>query len=133
MNVLTLAASPLVAPLSVLAALVLQAVPAELLNAVDTLLRLTALAFLVIPVTEVRRLLGGLPALPLPGGSEIAAGRWFSWLVAGGVMAFGHAVGWLAAPDFANAQAWLALEWSILAGVANIIYDKLWRGQVGLP
>jgi hypothetical protein len=116
----------------------LQVVPTELLDTLDTLLKLTALAFLVIPVTEVRRVLGGLPDIPLPGKNEdgkknvIAAGRWFSWLAAGGVALFGHSIGWLAPPDFANFQAWYALELSILAGMANIIYDRFWKGQVGL-
>lgn len=116
-----------------LAAVLLQDVPAPLLDAVDTLLRVSALALLVIPVAEVRKLFGGLPAIPLPGGNSISAGRWFSWLAAAAVLAFGHFTGWLAGPDFANFQAWAALELAILAGVSNIIYEKLWRGQIGMP
>lgn len=117
------------------AALLLQAageIPTDLLNLIDTLLRLSSLALLVIPVTEVRRVLGGLPAIPLPGGNAISAGRWFSWLVAGGVAIFGHSVGWLSAPDFADFQAWYAIEVAILAGIANIIYERFWREQIGV-
>lgn len=115
-----------------LAAVLLQEVPVPVVDAVDTLLRVVALALLVIPVAEVRKLFGGLPSIPLPGGNEIKAGRWFSWVAAALVLLFGHFVGWLAAPDFANFQAWAALELAILAGTANIIYEKLWRGQIGL-
>ena len=39
--------------------------PPELLDALETLLRLSALALTVIPVTEIRRLFGGLPAIPV--------------------------------------------------------------------
>ena len=115
-----------------LATVLLQDVPAPVVDAVDTLLRVSALALLVIPVAEIRKLFGGLPSIPLPGGNEIKAGRWFSWLAAVVVLAFGHYAGWLNPPDFANFQAWAALELAILAGVANIIYEKLWRGQIGL-
>ena len=56
---------------------------------------------------------------------------WFSWAVSGAVALFGHSVGWLSPPDFANFQAWYAIEIAILAGVANIIYERFWREQVG--
>lgn len=119
-----------------MAVLVLQAapeVPLQLVDLIDTLMRLVAISFLVIPVSEVRRLLGGLPDIPLPGGEVIKAGRWFSWLVGAGLVAFGHFVGWLTPPDFADFQAWFALEVAILSGVANIIYSRFWRGEVGMP
>lgn len=115
-----------------LAAALLQA-PPELLDALDTLLRLGSLALLVIPVTEVRRLFGGLPAIPLPGGKEIAAGRWFSWLVAAGIQAFGHLVGWLAPLDFSDPRAAFAFELAVMGVVANVIYAKWWKGQLDLP
>lgn len=122
--------------LTVLAASLMAALlqaPPELLDALDTLLRLSSMALLVIPVTEVRRLFGGLPALPLPGGKEIAAGRWFSWLVAAGVDAFGHLVGWLQPIDLSDPRAAFAFEVAVMAVLANVIYEKWWKGQVGLP
>jgi len=121
---LTLAIATLVA--------LLQEIPAGLMDLLDTLLRLSALALLVVPVAEVRRLLGGLPDIPLPGGNSIRAGRWFSWLVASGVLAFGHAGGILTAPDWADFQTWITLELAILGFVANFVYDRFWRGQIGL-
>lgn len=116
---------------SLLAAL-LQA-PPELLDALETLLRLSALALTVIPVTEVRRVFGGLPAIPLPGGKTIAAGRWFSWLVAFGIDLFGHAAGWLKPLDFSDPRAAIAFEVAVMAVIANIVYSRWWSGQVGLP
>ena len=107
--------------------------PPELLDALETLLRLSALALTVIPVTEVRRIFGGLPAIPLPGGKEIAAGRWFSWLVAFGVDLFGHAAGWLKPLDFTDPRAAIAFEVAVMAVIANIVYSRWWQGQVGLP
>lgn len=122
--------------LSTLAATLMAALlqaPPELLDAVDTLLRLGSLALLVIPVTEVRRLFGGLPAIPLPGGKQITSGRWFSWLCAGAVQAFGHLVGWLEPLDFSDPRAAIAFELAIMGVVANVIYAKWWKDQVGLP
>lgn len=107
--------------------------PPELLDALETLLRLSALALTVIPVTEVRRLFGGLPAIPLPGGKTIAAGRWFSWVVAFGMNLFGHAAGWLKPLDFTDPRAAIAFEVSVMAVLANIIYARWWKGQVDLP
>lgn len=109
-----------------------QEVPAELADLMVSLLKLSAWALLIIPVTEVRKLFGGLPDIPLPGGRLIKAGRWFSWLVALPVMAFGHYVGWLAAPDLDNFQAWFIAEMAIGAIIANIVYAGWWQGQVGL-
>lgn len=129
-------ATIIVRPAAVLASAMLAALlqaPPALLDAVDTLLRLSTLALLVIPVTEVRRLFGGLPAIPLPGGKSIAPGRWFSWVVAVGVQAFGHLVGWLAPIDFSDPRAAFAFEVSVMAVVANVVYEKWWRGQIGLP
>ena len=122
--------------LSILAATLwaaLMQAPPELLDALETLLRLSAMALLVIPVTEVRRLFGGLPAIPLPGGKQIAAGRWFSWLVAAGVDLFGHTTGWLKPLDFSDPRAAIAFEVAIMAVLANVIYEKWWKGQIGLP
>lgn len=122
--------------LSILAATLwaaLMQAPPELLDALETLLRLSAMALLVIPVTEVRRLFGGLPAIPLPGGKSIAAGRWFSWLVAFGVDVFGHAAGWLKPLDLSDPRAAVAFEVAVMAVLANIIYSRWWQGQVGLP
>lgn len=107
--------------------------PPELLDALETLLRLSGMALVVIPVTEVRRIFGGLPAIPLPGGKEIAAGRWFSWLVAFGVDLFGHAAGWLKPLDFSDPRAAIAFEVAVMAVIANIVYSRWWQGQVGLP
>lgn len=107
--------------------------PPELLDALETLLRLSGMALVVIPVTEVRRIFGGLPAIPLPGGKEIAAGRWFSWLVAFGVDLFGHAAGWLKPLDFTDPRAAIAFEVAVMAVIANIVYSRWWQGQVGLP
>lgn len=107
--------------------------PPELLDALETLLRLSALALTVIPVTEVRRLFGGLPAIPLPGGKTIAAGRWFSWCVAFGMNLFGHAAGWLKPLDFTDPRAAVAFEVAVMAVLANIIYSRWWKGQVDLP
>lgn len=107
--------------------------PPELLDALETLLRLSVLALTVIPVTEVRRLFGGLPAIPLPGGKTIAAGRWFSWLCAAGVDLFGHATGWLKPLDFSDPRAAIAFEVAVMAVLANVIYERWWKGQIGLP
>lgn len=116
-------------------------VPSQLADTIDTLLRLSSLALMVIPVTEVRKLLGGLPDIPLPSSTNpdgtikrnvIKAGRWFSTLVSAGVLFFGHAAGILNAPDWADPQAWLAVELAILAGVANIVYARWWKAQIGL-
>lgn len=107
--------------------------PPELLDALETLLRLSALALTVIPVTEVRRIFGGLPAIPLPGGKSIAAGRWFSWVVAFGMDLFGHAAGWLKPLDFSDPRAAIAFEVAVMAVLANIIYSRWWKGQVDLP
>lgn len=109
-----------------------QEVPPELSDFLVSLLKLSAWALLIIPVAEVRKLFGGLPDIPLPGGRVIKAGRWFSWLVALPVMAFGHYVGWLAAPDLDNFQAWFIAEMAIGAIIANIVYANWWQGQVGL-
>lgn len=122
--------------LSVLAATLWAALlqaPPELLDALETLLRLSGMALVVIPVTEVRRIFGGLPAIPLPGGKTIAAGRWFSWLVAFGVDLFGHAAGWLKPLDFSDPRAAIAFEVAVMAVIANIVYSRWWQGQVGLP
>lgn len=118
----------------ILAASVSQAdpVPIELMDMIDTLLRLSSLALMIIPVTEVRRIFGGLPSIPLPGGNEIRAGRWVSWIVTGAVLVFGHTVGWLTAPDFANFQAWFAIEMAIAGVIANIVYSRWWKEQIGL-
>lgn len=107
--------------------------PPELLDALETLLRLSALALTVIPVTEIRRLFGGLPAIPLPGGKTIAAGRWFSWLVAFGADLFGHAAGWLKPLDFSDPRAAVAFEVAVMAVIANIVYERWWKTQIGLP
>lgn len=107
--------------------------PPELLDALETLLRLSALALTIIPVTEVRRLFGGLPAIPLPGGKSVAAGRWFSWLCAIGVDLFGHANGWLKPLDFSDPRAAIALEVAIMAVIANVVYERWWKTQIGLP
>lgn len=115
-----------------LVAALLQA-PPELLDALETLLRLSALALTVIPATEVRRLFGGLPSIPLPGGKAIAAGRWFSWLVAFGIDLFGHAAGWLKPLDFSDPRAAIAFEVTVMAVIANIVYERWWKGQVSLP
>lgn len=139
MSNIVLAALPatiMIHPAAVLAAALLAALlqaPPALLDALDTLLRLSSLALLVIPVTEVRRLFGGLPAIPLPGGKSIAAGRWFSWLVAAGVQMFGHAVGWLAPIDLSDPRAAFAFEVAVMAVVANAVYTKWWKGSLGLP
>ncbi len=122
--------------LTVLAASLMAALlqaPPELLDALETLLRLSSMALLVIPVTEVRRLFGGLPAIPLPGGKAIAAGRWFSWLCAAGVDLFGHATGWLKPLDFSDPRAAIAFEVAVMAVLANVIYERWWKGQIGLP
>ena len=107
--------------------------PPELLDALETLLRLSSMALLVIPVTEVRRLFGGLPAIPLPGGKQISAGRWFSFVCAAAADGFGHLVGWLKPLDFSDPRAAFAFEWAVIAVVANIIYARWWKGQIGLP
>ena len=107
--------------------------PPELLDALETLLRLSALALTVIPATEVRRLFGGLPAIPLPGGKQISAGRWFSWVVAFGMDLFGHAAGWLKPLDFSDPRVAIAFEVSVMAVIANIVYERWWKGQIGLP
>ena len=109
-----------------------QELPAELSDFLVSLLKLSTWALLIIPVAEVRKLFGGLPDIPLPGGRVIKAGRWFSWVVALPVMAFGHYVGWLAAPDLDNFQAWFIAEMAIGAIIANIVYAGWWQGQVGL-
>lgn len=122
--------------LSILAATLwaaLMQAPPELLDALETLLRLSSLALLVIPVTEVRRIFGGLPAIPLPGGKQIAAGRWVSWLVTLGVDLFGHATGWLKPLDLSDPRAAIAFEVAVMAVIANIIYERWWKGQLGLP
>lgn len=115
-----------------LAAPVGQDLPVELSDLLVSLLKLSAWALLIIPVAEVRKVFGGLPDIPLPGGRVIKAGRWFSWVVALPVMAFGHYVGWLAAPDLDNFQAWFIAEMAIGAIIANIVYAGWWQGQVGL-
>lgn len=133
---LTILTARITIHLAVLAATLMAALlqaPPELLDALETLLRLSSLALLVIPVTEVRRLFGGLPAIPLPGGKEIAAGRWFSWLCAGAVDAYGHLVGWLHPLDFSDPRAAIAFEVAVMAVVANVIYARWWKGQIGLP
>lgn len=107
--------------------------PPELLDALETLLRLSALALTVIPATEVRRLFGGLPAIPLPGGKQISAGRWFSWVVTFGMDLFGHAAGWLKPLDFSDPRVAIAFEVSVMAVIANIVYERWWKGQIGLP
>lgn len=107
--------------------------PPELLDALETLLRLSVLALTVIPATEIRRLFGGLPAIPLPGGKVITAGRWFSWLVAFGIDLFGHAAGWLKPLDFSDPRVAIAFEVSVMAVIANIVYERWWKGQIGLP
>ena len=133
--VVSLVAALMLAGLSAgvtLAAPVGQELPAELADFLTSLLKLATWALLIIPVAEVRKLFGGLPDIPLPGERVIKAGRWFSWLVALPVMAFGHYVGWLAAPDLDNFQAWFIAEMAIGAIIANIVYAGWWQGQVGL-
>lgn len=102
-----------------------QATIAQLLDLLDTLGRLAPLAALVVPLTEVRRLFGGLPDVPLPGGQSISAGRWVSWLVAGALLGIGYALGWVAgpSPDVPFAL-WLGSRWAILGILANVIYDR---------
>lgn len=131
-------ASPMaaLAPLTILAASLLAALlqaPPELLDALETLLRLSVMALTVIPVTEIRRLFGGFPAIPLPGGKSIAAGRWVSWVAAFGMDIFGHAAGWLKPMDLADPRAAVGLEVAVMAVLANIIYQRWWKEQLGLP
>lgn len=129
---LTILAVQLAILAATLLAHLLQA-PPELLDALETLLRLSLLALTVIPATEVRRVFGGLPAIPLPGGKQIKAGRWFSWVCAFGIDLFGHAAGWLKPLDLSDPRVAIAFEVSVMAVIANIIYEKWWKGQIGLP
>lgn len=102
-----------------------QATLAQLLDLLDTLGRLAPLAALVVPLTEVRRLFGGLPDFPLPGGQSISAGRWVSWAVAGALLGLGYALGWVAGPSADVPFAlWLGSRWAILGILANVIYDR---------
>lgn len=132
---MTLLLAPMIFLAVALVRLVVQAVAPELeqlLGLLDTLLRLTMMAFLVVPVAEVRKLLGGLPDIPLPGGHSIRAGRWFSWLVAGLILAFGYFAGIMKlSDDPATYQAQLALAYGYLGILANVVYDKFWKEQVG--
>lgn len=99
---------------------------AGLIDLVNRFLAIASLAPFLIPLAALRNLIGGLPALPLPNGKEISAGRWFSWLVGAGLVAFGHTVGWLPDPTSAeNLQLWWATEWATLSLLANYIYDKV--------
>lgn len=110
------------------------------LDMIDLFVRMTSLALLVIPVAEVRKLLGGLPDLTLPwknpDGSPkyvIRAGRWFSALVTAVLLGFGHTVGWLGFPESVGSiEAWFALEWAVAQVIANTVYTKWWKEQLGL-
>lgn len=125
-------------PLIALATAVLQEIqiPAELMRFATLFFELWAVAMLVIPVSNIRKLFGGLPNIPLPGldsvGNQnvITAGRWVSWVVTIAILGFAHLGGVLSAPDFANFYAWFTMEVAIAAGLANIIYTNWWKAHI---
>lgn len=98
---------------------------AKVLELLNTLARLAPLAALVIPLTEVRRVLGGLPNIPLPGGQEISAGRWVSWLVGGALLGLGYLLGYIPGPSAEVPFAlWLGSRWAMIGILSNVIYDR---------
>lgn len=98
---------------------------AKVLDLLNTLARLAPLAALVIPLTEVRRLLGGLPNIPLPGGQSISAGRWVSWLVGGVLLGLGYLLGYIPGPSAEVPFAlWLGSRWAMIGILSNVIYDR---------
>jgi len=105
---------------------------ARIIELIDRFLAIAALAPIVIPLTELRKLVGGLPDLPLPNGRSIRAGRWVSWTVSGALVAAAHSFGWLDSFTAAeNLQAWWAIEWAVLSLVANYVYDRFFaEGEI---
>lgn len=148
-NVLRRLWRPLVALTVLAVALVVTAVPAlaadasavvlqvpdgaaRIIELIDRFLAIAALAPIVIPLTELRKLVGGLPDLPLPNKRSVRAGRWVSWMVSGALIGLAHSLNWLEPFTTAeNLQAWWAVEWGLLALVANYVYDRFFaEGEV---
>jgi len=88
-------------------------------------LAIAALAPIVLPLTELRKHVGGLPDLPLPNGRSLRAGWWVIWTVSGALIALAHSLGWLDSFTTADKlQAWWALEWATLGLVVNYVNDR---------
>lgn len=123
--VLVLSASPALAADAAAAVLQVPDGASRILELIDRFLAIAALAPIVIPLTELRKLVGGLPNLQLPNGRIVRAGRWVSWAVSGALVLLSHWLGWLDSFTTAdNLQAWWALEWATLGLIANYVYDR---------